>query len=135
MLKYYNNSTAATLQGVFPEHDWQPWLFQQSPNGYWEDTTNVRKFFEYLESKIPIKKMEDWYRISLADIRLFGPITMFNKKRTISDVLLQVYPTHNWNLDLLSKPKSSFKPSQRRLAATLQEIFPNCSESFLPLKY
>jgi hypothetical protein len=49
---------------VFSEQEWLPWKFTVSPNGYWDDLKNHRKFLDWAEKQLNIKEKSDWYKIS-----------------------------------------------------------------------
>lgn len=38
----YGNSLYGALKQIYPEHDWKPFLFMQSPVGYWNNKDNIR---------------------------------------------------------------------------------------------
>jgi len=65
---------AATLKLAFPEHNWEPWRFRSSKNG-WSDTQQLREYFDQLAPKLGIKTKEDWYSIRAKDLQsLHGTI-------------------------------------------------------------
>ena len=49
---------------VFPEYDWLPWQFVQTPNKYWEDDKNKIKFVEWAGKELGIKEKNDWYKVT-----------------------------------------------------------------------
>jgi hypothetical protein len=57
------------LQAVFPEQQWHPWRFSQVPVGYWEDMENQRKYFDWLAKRLKITRPDDWYNVSLSDVK------------------------------------------------------------------
>lgn len=148
VLDRYGNSVSMLLQAVFPEHEWvfkaraakKPRIEDQKffdskeivaespaqrkvPKGYWEDPNNLKEFMEWLGKELYIKKLEDWYRVSMNQIRQLAPTTAF-KKYGIWKVLEQVYPSHSWD----PKAKEGFgaaKAAQRMLAIRVRELFPN----------
>jgi hypothetical protein len=42
------------LQKVYPDTDWKPWLFRNTPIGYWEIESNRTNYFEWLSNKFQI---------------------------------------------------------------------------------
>jgi hypothetical protein len=48
-----------------------PWG-KKVPNGFWDDTSNHRKFFDWLGVKLNIKTYEDWYQLTKEDVHQKG---------------------------------------------------------------
>jgi hypothetical protein len=53
------------LSHAYPEHEWLPWKFSQTPKNYWEDVNNQRKFMEWASKELNIKDMTDWYKVAV----------------------------------------------------------------------
>ena len=72
---YYNNSPSKALQSVYPEHNWMPWKFGQAPKGFREkllhDPEEKKKLLHWLSDKLSIRELDDWYRVSLNQIRQY----------------------------------------------------------------
>lgn len=86
VLSYYGGSFAAALQAIYPgpsflfissvivlnqqqtEKKILPWLFTNSPHGFWFDESNVLKYMKWVADKLEIQTMEDWYKVSASDI-------------------------------------------------------------------
>ena len=62
LLPLYSDSLYKLLSTIYPEHEWLPWKFSQ--NTYWDDSGNWKEFFDYAASKLHIKEMSDWYKIT-----------------------------------------------------------------------
>src|SRR4051812_15127341 len=45
LLQLHNGSLSKSLQTVYPEHNWVPWRFHKTPNGFWENKDNQHMFF------------------------------------------------------------------------------------------
>lgn len=50
---------------AFPDYDWLPWKFINTPKLYWEDISNQKKFVKWIETELNIKEMDGWYNVSL----------------------------------------------------------------------
>ena len=61
---YYNNSTFLFISTVFSDYEWLPWRFHHTPQGYWSDMKNQRKFMDWAANELKIKDMSDWYKIT-----------------------------------------------------------------------
>src|SRR5689334_16617208 len=44
LVKYYKGSLYQTLQTLFPNVWWKPWLFKRTPKGYWKEPKNQKAF-------------------------------------------------------------------------------------------
>lgn len=85
-----------TLKQVFPEHGWVPWRFSTCPQYYWENQHNIEEFIHFLENCMSIKKLDDWYRISINELKRIAP-SSFMSFVSIENGLRDVYPTHPWD--------------------------------------
>ena len=64
---YYHNSPYLFLETMLPEHDWVPWLFQKTPQGYWQNKEHHRHYMDWLTQELNITDRDDWYRVSIRD--------------------------------------------------------------------
>src|SRR5689334_4332539 len=70
VIQYYNGSPPSALQKIYPEHNWMLWRFKCRPFRYWErlESSEAVRMIEWLGDKLSIKHLDDWYRVSLANI-------------------------------------------------------------------
>jgi hypothetical protein len=64
ILHKYNCSPALLLSTVYSEYEWLPWKFDISPQNYWGNVNNRKKFMEWAAQQLNIKDMADWYKVS-----------------------------------------------------------------------
>src|SRR5690348_1552221 len=78
ILGYYGNSPSVALQTVYPKHNWMLWKSKTVPKGYWthfmNDSEEVTRVVDWLNEQLSIKNLDDWYRVSLSQIRRWMPI-------------------------------------------------------------
>jgi hypothetical protein len=119
-MQIYGDSLYKALKTIYPEVDWIPWKFSHVPHGFWSNFENQKKFIESIGKNLQINDLDEWYRISGKQIKQFAPTTLL-EELGLARILPQVYPSHNWNVNKLSKgPK---KASQRTLALIVRDIF------------
>jgi hypothetical protein len=61
LYSYYNCYTLKILEDTYPNIEWYGWLFRLTPNGFWNDLENQKKYMKWLENKLSIKTLDDWY--------------------------------------------------------------------------
>lgn len=44
------------------------------PVGYWEDAKNARYFARFAEKELHIGSLEDWYSVSIEEVREWGSL-------------------------------------------------------------
>lgn len=120
LMESYRKSPARILQAIYPEHNWMEWKFSQVSRGYWDDSKNLKQFLEWLGKELNIKRREDWYRVSIQQIRKIARMSVFNRKNLLQ-ILKLAYPEYQWNLE----KKGPIKAQQRVLIRMIEEIFPN----------
>ena len=97
VLYQFGHSLSAALSAAYPEHKWQFWKLHSVPEGYWEQQENLVNFVEWLGDKLEIKRMEDWHRVSLAQIAKLASLTVVKKTGGLFELLKTVYPNHHWD--------------------------------------
>ena len=75
---FYNGSPSQALQAVYPEHEWLPWKFSNSPKGFWKKKENQKKFFDWLGKELGYKTLDDWYNITTSTIDKHGGGSMLD---------------------------------------------------------
>ena len=73
------DSLYSTLKSIYPNYEWIPWKFQQTPKNFWSNIENQRKYFHWLSNQLNIKSNEDWYNIKLEQIDSILWITLITK--------------------------------------------------------
>lgn len=61
LVRHYGSSVSRAVTGIYMEHPWDMTKFGAVRTSYWDDTGNVRLFFEKLGTKLGVQKLEDWY--------------------------------------------------------------------------
>jgi hypothetical protein len=49
---------------VYPEYNWLPWKFVKSPNNFWDNMQNQRKFMDWASKELKIAEKSDWYKVA-----------------------------------------------------------------------
>jgi hypothetical protein len=52
------------LSTLYPEYDWLPWKFAQSPKKFWDDISNQKRFLEWAGNQLGVKQYSDWYKVT-----------------------------------------------------------------------
>jgi hypothetical protein len=60
----YNSSIFLLLSKVFPEYEWLPWKFANTPKNIWSDEKNVRNFLDWAGKQLGVKEMADWRSVT-----------------------------------------------------------------------
>jgi hypothetical protein len=72
ILEHYGRSRVKTLEALFPEYKWLPWLFAQSPRFFWSNPKNITSFLLWTEEKLGISSIEDWYKVPYSVLYKMG---------------------------------------------------------------
>ena len=112
------------MQAVYPEYQWDIYLFNKLPTGYKnllaENFSYQEKFVKYLEKQLYIKKTSDWYRVTSKQMRKIVSMNMSD----IMFIVRKFYPELNLRNFEENSPLSS-KKSQYTLKSMLQILFSN----------
>lgn len=107
LLRGHNNSVYTMLQKVYPEHEWLPWKFKPFPRSLSRDKSVVSKALKYVEKERKITQNEEWYRVSLNNLRELGVLSLISQAGGLYEVLKEHRPGFYWEAELLPEYKSS----------------------------
>ena len=98
LLNKYRNSPLMFLKGIFPDTEWLPWRFGSVAKGYWNNIQNHIKYAEWLGKTLDYKNMDDWYKLTVKDIRKHrGSGLLADKYRDSPYLFLKsVFPQVEW---------------------------------------
>jgi hypothetical protein len=60
LLQLYNFNPTNVIKTIYSEYNWKLWEFHRVPAKSYGDISVVKKFVNYAEDQLKIKKMEDW---------------------------------------------------------------------------
>ena len=106
ILKYYNYSPYALMTTIYPDYEWLPWKFLHAPTKYWNYIENQRKYMNWLGKQLNVNKYEDWYKISVSDIKEYRIWFLLFKYRCLSKALANLYPEFNWEFYKFNRTSS-----------------------------
>ena len=64
LLQKYKGSPFHLISTIYPEVEWLPWKFTQSPKGFWADVENQKTFIQWASKQLNIRDLSDWYNVS-----------------------------------------------------------------------
>lgn len=123
MLSLFGNSVYSLLKDTFPTHYWDRDNWSSKRSTVTIDTAEqITDLIRYLESKMKIKALDDWYHVSVQKIDRHIPMASF-KKTSLLQCLNTVYPSHVWDTEKLRT--LPVRSSQKFLSAIVRELFPS----------
>lgn len=95
---YYKGDLRLALKVHYPEHQWLEWRFASVPRKFWRSPENRRAFFLWLQDKLKITTMDDWYQVAPAQVRARGGGGLLAKfyRDSLSVALKEIFPNHPW---------------------------------------
>eukprot|EP00026_Physarum_polycephalum_P004583 Phypoly_transcript_04605.p1 GENE.Phypoly_transcript_04605~~Phypoly_transcript_04605.p1 ORF type:complete len:666 (+),score=84.92 Phypoly_transcript_04605:285-2000(+) len=80
---------------VFGDHAWDIWEFTKLklPDGFWDIEANRDAYFKYLQKKLGITKLEDWYKVTRVSVPKYS---RFLEGTSLLEVLKKKYKDHEW---------------------------------------
>lgn len=116
-------SVAAALEDAFGE-EWGEGgaaLAQATrplaPTGHWHDADNVRKHLEEMAAALHLGSLEDWHRVSYAQLRTVN-VRGLLAEMTLKQALALAYPDEDWSDRDVPK-----KAAQRHVTSCVRHIF------------
>jgi len=97
LLSKYNSSPLMILKSVFPDTEWLPWMFESTPQEYWNYETQ-KKYAGWLGKKLGYKNMDDWYKITQKIINDNKGGGLLTHKYNASPIMFvkSVFPDGEW---------------------------------------
>jgi very-short-patch-repair endonuclease len=126
LLSYYNGSPIQLLTALLPppesDEEWYPWLFDSTPNNYWDSIENRCKYADWLFKRLGFTVMEDWYKTTQDTFRENHGSGLILNPRTYNSshvaFLTEVYPDYTFLPWLFQQTTQGFwKRLENRLEA------------------
>jgi hypothetical protein len=97
-------STNRTLESVYPEYEWHPWKFVHTPQKFWKDPANHKRYFDWLETELGIRDKNEWYQRGLNEVESrHGSYLLHHFYHSnLSIALMNIYPEFGWKPWLFS---------------------------------
>lgn len=123
LLSLNDNSPSKVLLKAFPDYDWKPWLFNKTPQGYWDTVANRIAYLKWFEHKIGITNPEDWYAVTKDEFanNNGGGLLAMTYQGSPAKAAQELYPKMDWNISEFGIKKKR----QHRLYQIIQDIFKN----------
>jgi len=123
-IRYSNfnvNSFAQLLNLMYKEHHFYEWLFDKTPNTFWDKKNNIIDYTIWLTKVLEMESLDEWYDINNEIIYNFSGGGIL-KEIQIYDMAKMSYPDFNWDASKFDRKKFT---SQKRLYRVLTKIYPN----------
>jgi hypothetical protein len=92
------------------------------PNGFWDDKSNQRSFFDSVAKELQVHKPEDWTTVKVSDVMWRGGHLLLQKyySGSLQNALEAVYPEIQWK-GQTKTPESNYllRSHFEQLASTL----------------
>jgi hypothetical protein len=131
ILSKHNNSPSEMVMSVYNQHQWElsKFLFKKGNSDDHCDTSENRiLMIKYLAKQLHIIDLEDWYRVSLAQINQFQKHMPVFGTHSLERLLVETYPEHCWHLTKFQFKAE--KAAQRWLKVIVGRLFPHSGRYF-----
>jgi len=109
------------LLSVYPKYHWLPWNFSKSPVSIF-DGKHDKQFVAYLSKHLEISKLDDWYRVSRADLSRIKAEAYLKKRGGLIKMVKREYPNHQWEPEKFNQRQK--RSCQWWLYKIIKQIFP-----------
>jgi hypothetical protein len=105
----YAGSPSKLLLSVFPDHPWELNKFNAPPSKFWDNQAHQADAFAQLTAKLGVETLDDWYKITTADIQNAGAGALLRKfGKSSTQMLKHFHPTHTWHEWRFGRVSSGF---------------------------
>eukprot|EP01118_Nematostelium_gracile_P001311 TRINITY_DN1134_c0_g1_i1.p1 TRINITY_DN1134_c0_g1~~TRINITY_DN1134_c0_g1_i1.p1 ORF type:complete len:375 (+),score=67.80 TRINITY_DN1134_c0_g1_i1:56-1180(+) len=106
LLQMYHNSPFKMISSLFPDHQWNPVLFSNSPRNMWNRIEFQRAFLDRLATKLNIQTMEDWYTVTRTLLYQQGAGKLLQRFHNSTFKMMScVFPEHSWDQHSFGRSK------------------------------
>ncbi|MFA9480132.1 hypothetical protein ACERK3_17815 [Phycisphaerales bacterium AB-hyl4] len=95
---YYRNSPMAALEEYKPRIRWRHWNFRATPQGYWHDPENRKRYMRWLGKQLGYRKPEHWYQLRRRHFLEFDGAAMLRviPGGSPHDAIRELFPDREW---------------------------------------
>lgn len=102
-------SVVKIIVKLYPDHPWEIWKFNCVGKHFWADKSNQLKFMLQLGEKLNFESMDDWYKITRADIIDSGGSRLLQIYRSSpARTVMSIFNQHKfleWKFDVMNTEK------------------------------
>jgi hypothetical protein len=96
LLHEHKDSLIHSLQSIYPEFRWNPFLRDKVSSNFWKKHENRRYFLDWLGEELGIEDQRAWYSISSSQIRK-KYVSFLNHYNSYYHALRSIYSEYEWN--------------------------------------
>ena len=126
----YNGSLIAALQAVYPEYEWNLWLFGKAPYGFWKSTKNCRTYLNWLADKLNISHPEEWYSVTYDQLRSCKGQALAKKYKGFIPALASCFPEKQWKRPGIQLHGGQYGKGQNYLLKAVKGLFEHLDVQF-----
>lgn len=83
------------MTALYPEQVWYPWNFVKPPRNYEPDQKTWELMILTLEKELSLSKPEDWYRVSRAQLKELGVLSLITKAGGLDVIVSKSRTVHH----------------------------------------
>ncbi len=123
LLRYYNDSPAATLRDCFPEHEWVEFKFNYVEDHYWDSEENRISYLDWLGQRLGFSHPNDWYCLTAEDVKrnYGGGLISYYDGSSKKLVMAHIRNVEGWRPEFDKRP---LVKREKHLYMIISRIFP-----------
>lgn len=113
---YYDSSPSVALIDIYPDFQWNEWLFVSAPQSFWYKNENRRRYLDWLGKKLGHTKFEDWYNITVNDFQRNNGVGFLNYHGSSpSKAVTDNFHEYDWDISkFFNRPQAYWQDSYNR---------------------
>jgi len=119
--KCHSGSYISMIKQYKPDVNWLEWRFDKTPNGFWADKENCKRYMKWVEDELGITKLSQWYVYDRNILyKYHGGGILAKYQSSLKNILLDVYPDYDWDIGKLIK----IGKNELQLLKIIKHLFP-----------
>lgn len=99
LLKLYKDCYMTAITSILKEYPWEMWKFKKTPQGFWLNLENQRKFLTSLETRLRMQSWEDWYQVSQQTFIEHDGKPLLRIHGSLYPMLVAAFPERKWEME------------------------------------
>lgn len=97
-LMQYGYKTVDLIRELYPQYEWNPWMFRQVYQGYWNTKINRLTYLKWLGQQLGFSSAEDWLKVRHQDLSVFFGTTVIHEHygNSLVNMVQELFPENRF---------------------------------------
>ncbi len=95
----YGYKTVELIRELYPQLEWQPWMFHQVYQGYWNRKAHRLTYLKWLGKQLGLSSAEDWVQVKRRDFVAFFGVSLIQEyyDNSLAKAIQELFPGNGFH--------------------------------------